>query len=175
MLCAGALIGTLTACTPDDPKPTKTPAATADGPIFASDEEAFEAAKAAYERFHEVYTRVGESGGKDLEGIEDVATGEFLEYIEEDFAALRDQGWHTTGHSEVEYLDLIQDFETPERGAIVQITLCEDVSGLDVVDRTGASVVEKDRDPTIPVELTVEGPNASEMKVSSRWERGEFC
>ncbi|QTX05681.1 hypothetical protein [Agromyces archimandritae] len=175
VLCAGALIGTLAACTPDEPKPTKTPAATTDGPIFESDEEAFEAAKAAYERFHEVLADVTASGGQGEENLDEVATGEELELARKDAAEYREVGAHTSGRIELDYDTDIQAFQEPDRGAVIQFTVCEDVSRVDLLDSAGTSLVESDRDPTTPFEVTVEGTTPDSLKVSRRWMHGSFC
>lgn len=164
----------LVACAGSDPEPTAQPSKSDPAPVFASDEEAFAAGEAAFERFIETMRAVSDSGGSDRSGLEDVATGSALKDALEAADGYASSGWHTSGESVVEVHDRVRYVEAPGRGAVVEMYFCEDISGVDVLDSSGKSVVG-DGETLIPRQLVIEGTSPQGMKVSEWSARGTFC
>lgn len=172
---AGMLL--LTGCGGGDPIPTlpPTPSAT---PIFASEEEALAAAEEAYAAYLVVSNLISSEGGIEPERISQHATGDFYESALEGFQTLRDNQWRTVGESvltsaELQYADL----EESDRGQVAAAYVCVDVSGVDVLDAEGTSVVSPDRPSLQAFEVFFDLTPEGSLKISDRlpWEPAAIC
>jgi hypothetical protein len=139
---AVALILTMTGCGDPPPPVTPTPTSSA-APVFASDEEALAAAEESYRAYTEVADQIFHEGGADPDRLTAVATGDFLDASIAGFENVREKGWHSIGHSTFDSLELQRIDSSPS--GIVSAYLCGDVSGVEVVDSDGVSVVAADR------------------------------
>lgn len=142
---AAVLVLGMTGCVGGDPLPTlpPTPSTT---PVFASEEEALAAAEEAYAAYLEMSNLISSEGGAEPERIATVAAGDLLDASFDGFATLRTNGWRTEGlsrlvASELQYADLAAE---PEDEAVAAY-VCVDVSGVDVLDSSGVSVVDPSR------------------------------
>jgi len=144
LVSAAALV--LVGCTPA-PHPTTSPKPAAT-PVFRSDAEALAAAEKAYRAYERASDQVFADGGKDPGRLDQLATGKVLADDREDFAELVEQGWHSVGKTRVSNVTL-QSYGK----RTVTIYACDDVSEVDVVDQTGASVVSQNRPDLSPVEV----------------------
>ncbi|CAN5255274.1 hypothetical protein BH09ACT5_BH09ACT5_10470 [soil metagenome] len=114
-------------------------------PVFASDEEALAAAEAAYRKYTAVSDQIFHEGGNGAQRLSEVATGDLLEVELEGFEQVRKLGYRNTGETAVSAVQL-QQYSPSESGEdYVMVYLCEDVSAVDVLDSTGASVVSATR------------------------------
>lgn len=145
-------------------------------PIFASDEEALAAAEAAYERFLVASAEVTQSGGHDVDSLNQVAVGDALDTQLESAATYVSDNLRSTGQRTFTTHSLQSFVEDVSRGAVVTFYVCDDLRGLDVLDPSGASVVAADRVVDVPYLVVVEG-RPETMKVSEKdlWERNNFC
>jgi len=136
---------TLVACVPDDEPVRPDPSPTA-SPIFASDEEALAAAEAAYGAFQVVEDQVSAAGGEGAEKFEEVAVGSALKSAEEGMATYVELGYRSVGSTGYK-LPTLQQYDPYSGGgtAVVSAYLCLDLTGLDVVDASGTSVVAATR------------------------------
>lgn len=172
---AGMLL--LAGCGGGDPIPTlpPTPSAT---PIFASEEEALAAAEEAYSAYLEMSNLIGSEGGIDPERIAPLTSGDFYQSALDGFQTLRDNEWRTIGESvlqgaQLQFADLTGQIEEHAVAAY----LCVDVSGVDVVDRAGASVVSPDRPALQAFEVFFDLTSEGSLVPSSRdaWETEAMC
>jgi hypothetical protein len=151
---------------PDDGKPT--PSST---PLFASDEEALAAAERAYAAYVQSTDEILASGGIGVERLSDVATGRQLDTDSKEIRELATMGYRTVGSTVVSNVSL-QEFarDQPDGEAVVSIYVCEDVSGVDVLDANGLSVVEDSRPDRVMYEVTFDAPDPhfAQLLVSKR-------
>ncbi|MFB9308670.1 hypothetical protein BJY17_001863 [Agromyces hippuratus] len=176
LAAAGAIMLLLSGCTGSVPAPSPSPSADASQPIFASDEEALAALTVAYASFLAVSAEVTADSGTSSERLEAVASGPALEdelSAAERFAV---EGLRTSGTIEFAVEEL-QFADYDAHGALVTAYVCDDISGLDLLDASGTSLVVEGRIVKIPYTVVVQGDRPESMKVTERtlWERENFC
>ncbi|WP_143231547.1 hypothetical protein [Agromyces cerinus] len=175
LAAAGAIALLLSGCAGGVPAPSPSPSADAAKPIFASDEEALAALETAYGSFLAVSTAVTAESGASPERLKAVADGAALQdelSAAERFSA---DGLRTSGTIEFS----IQELQSTDyaKGARVSAYVCDDISGLDLLDSSGSSLVLDGRVVKIPYTVVVQGEQPESMKVVERalWERENFC
>ena len=141
----------LTGCVGSDPPvtPAPTPSST---PLFASDAEALKAAEAAYKRFNDVADQILHDGGADPDRLKAVATGSLLKENLEGFKEARSKGLRSTGAVIARDIDLQSVNSDPSEAVVIYV--CEDVSGVDLLDSSGTSVVKPNRPDSQLFEVT---------------------
>jgi hypothetical protein len=171
-----ALLLSLTGCTSAPAEPTATPSPTAT-PVFASDEEALAAAEKAYADYLAMSDMIFRDGGKHPERLEAVATAAIVESESEAFAEVERNGWHAEGESKFDSVKL-QSANYPSWSATsITLYVCSDVSGLDVLDPAGVSVVAQDRPSRQPFQVTFVGNSAERLLLERKelWEGVGVC
>ena len=144
--------------------------------MFASDEEALAVAEEVYGRFREIADNVGKHGWSDASPLGEVLTDPALRTELESAAELAALGYELRGLSRSDSMTLqrLQDLGS----ARVSMTLyvCDDLSGVDVVDSEGNSVVAPDRPDRQPLEVEMSDADGT-LKISRReaWTGGDFC
>jgi len=172
------IVALLSACTESTRiPPAEPPSATQ--PLFASDEEALEAATAAYEEYLAASNLVTSSPDLDIDPIEALVTSEYLANELMTLEVFSSGGLRTKGESRLRSSALQQFFEEETGAPIVVIYVCLDVSGVLVLDSTGVDVTPPDRAETalLEVELRVE-PAISESLLIHRsepWKEATLC
>lgn len=127
---------TLSACTPAaEPEPTPTAA-------FASEAEAFAAAEETYRAYTAALNAVDVSDPATYEKLFALSSGNFEAADREAFSELYAENYSMTGESKVIKFGGIESKEPFEE---VSALVCVDVSGSDVIDVSGASVVPPER------------------------------
>jgi len=148
-LSAGLLtLGMLSACTPTpepDPKPTKTA-------LFASDKEAFKAAEETYRAYLSAYNSIDLSSRDALEVTRKYVTGPYAASEREAISELQAEKLTRTGES-VLIAFLGEAYERPDR---IRARVCSDVSGTDLLDTDGTSVVPDTRPDRYALEVLFE-------------------
>lgn len=153
----------IAACTPDDgptPTPTPTPDASTTAPTSSptptpsltpspsptpSPTPAENAARNALLDYIKVLNKITQDPqGEDPNDLRRVAGGELLSNWIAEAEQFRARGWHATGPLKVKNLR-VGAVTTSGGTSTVQATYCADVTGVDVVDRDGKSVVNEDR------------------------------
>lgn len=145
LVVAGLSLLVLAGCVPDDGPiiPSPLPSST---PIFASDEEALAAAEEAYGAYQHEEDAISGRGGAEPDSIDRFATGAALEAAKSGFGKYVTLGYRSVGSTDYELTQLQQYSPYAKDGiGIVSAYLCMDLSGLDVVDAQGASVVSPGR------------------------------
>jgi len=155
LLVTATLLLALTGCVPVDSHPTSSPSASAT-PVFASDAEALAAAQKAYAAYLKVSDEVANDGGKDPKRLEGLATGSLLSDDLAGFESFAAKHWHSVGSTKLTNTVLQSaDLEPNDKGTVI-VYLCEDVSGVDVLDENGVSVVSAGRPELQPFQVQLE-------------------
>ena len=132
------------------PAPAPTTATPTTAPVFASDEEALAAATEAYANYLKLSTALAHDGGQDAERMSDVAVGEALATEIESLNGMSDAG--TVGVGELSFDSLTIQTAELHSGSITAY-VCLDVSGSDVLDASGKSILSDDRVERLPFEV----------------------
>lgn len=145
VLATGLLLtGLLAGCTPaPEPKPTKTAA-------FASDEEAFAAAKKTYEEYTEALNAVDTADPETFEPVFALSSGDFEAADRKTLSTLHAEELNMTGQTRI--FDFVGQESTPPFSTVVA-TVCVDVSDTDVTDSSGTSIVSPDREAIYGIEV----------------------
>jgi hypothetical protein len=134
----------LAGCTPE-PSPTPTPT-----PAFASEEEAFAAAEATYREYTDALNQVDPANPETFDATYIYTTGDFEASDRENFTNM-----HVEHHS-IQGDALVSKFfgtSTDQFRQRIDGTICVDVSGVDVVDADGKSVVNPERPDVYAIEV----------------------
>jgi hypothetical protein len=179
LLVALAATLALAGCVPDDDPVVVDPGPSA-APIFESDEEALAAAEEAYGAYLAVSDSVLNEGGVDSERLLAVATEELYGKASEGFASFEANGWHGTGFTSFDSLELQSYFTDALPGEqTIAVYVCVDLSDVDVVDSNGISVVSDsriDRSPYVVGFTTVNTGDPSLLVSSDEpWDGSNFC
>jgi len=135
LLVLGCL--SLTSCAPDErlsmAKPT--PSST---PLFASEEEALEAARATYEGFLRTTETVLADGGKGVERIDEFAAASLAASEREGAQGFQDKNFRIEGNSSIVAFEM-QRFSPEARGdrAVVVAYVCVDDSNIRIFNSDG--------------------------------------
>ena len=142
-----------------DPPPTSEPSSpspssptTSSSPSSPSD-AASAAATDAVRSYFAVVDQLRSDPAVDLKKLKSVATSAQLNAVETLISRQRDEGQRQTGTTalnELEVQSVNLDNSDPKAGKVptVQIDVCLDVSGVDVIDKDGKSVITPDRPDT---------------------------
>jgi hypothetical protein len=173
VLLALAIGGTLSGCVPDAaPHPTAAPTTSAPNPVFASDDEALAAATDAYKAYLAMSDLIASEGGQRPERMADVAVDSALSDAVEGLTQFTTMNLHSSGATAFDHLSL-QKRSSDD----VDVYLCEDVSGIDVLDGQGVSVVSPNRKPRTPFQVTLTRTSNASLLVKNRvaWAGQYFC
>lgn len=159
----------LAGCVPGSepaPTPSPTPAATA---VFASEEEALAAAEEVYAAFLATYDQVLQDGGEDPERLREHMTEETFGQELPSIEVFRENGYRAVGQSSFDLQ--LQGYRT---SGSVSVYVCEDISGTDILDESGASIVSSPRTEVLPYEVSLAG---DPLKITKReiWVETNVC
>ncbi|WP_460773953.1 hypothetical protein [Microbacterium sp. GXF7504] len=154
LLCLG-----LTGC---GTSPSPEPSPTASG--FADEAEAFAAAEETYRAYVDALNRVDLSDPETFEDVYAWTTGELNASDRKSFSAWHAEGYSLRGEAIVQQIEPLK-YEFPE----VLLHACYDVSGIDVVDAGGESLVSPDRPgvQSLLVSLEQSPESSNELLVSA--------
>jgi hypothetical protein len=146
--------------------------------VFASEEEALAAAEKAYAEYLRVSDEILIDGGNDPRRLLDVATEGVYQAELDGFNQVHAQGWHSTGGSTADHFR-IEQFNPRDKVDVLTAYLCSDVSRVDVLDASGASVVSPTRPNRTAFEVSFsyrEGSSTG-LVVSNKspWAGGGIC
>ena len=125
-------------------------------PSETSDDKVLADASAAYSAYVSAADAVFADGGRSPEKLSDVATGTALELVESDAEQFREMELHSVGRT------VLSGFKLQSRNVVGQdvedatLYVCEDVSGIDILDSSGKSLVSPDRISKQTFEVSVE-------------------
>jgi hypothetical protein len=138
------LAASLGACAESASIPSPPPPA-AEAPLFATDEEALEAATAAYAEYLIASGAVTSSDSLDASQLSAYVTDSYLAQEEAALQEFVASELRTDGESRLQSALLQQHFENEMGGTIIVIYACVDVSGVTVLDEVGTDVTPLDR------------------------------
>lgn len=154
--------------------PSATPSPTATAPP-TPEEQATSQAQQAVRSYYEVTDRLGADATPDLEALRTVSTGTALNDARNQLISHQTQGWKQIGGTRVvamtpTSISLVnKPSQQPPQVPTVKIDVCYDVSGLNVVDASGKSVVAARRQDKALAEMGVSNyawPSAQGWKVA---------
>jgi len=122
-------------CTPE-PEPTPTPTG------FANADEAFAAAEQTYRAYVDALNEVDLADPATFEPVYDWSTGDFNSEERRVFSEYHADKLTVSGESVV---TLVEPVRWDEQEGLIEMAVCVDVSGVDLVDAAGISVVSPDR------------------------------
>lgn len=131
-----ALICTLAGCATPTPEPTPTPTG------FATEDEAFAAAEATYRGYVDASNQVDFSDPATAEDVYAWLTESALDASREEITTASAEGWRRTGNAEIV---LLQPHALGEKATQATMDVCLDMSGVDVLDADGNSLVPDPR------------------------------
>jgi hypothetical protein len=133
-------------------------------------------ASAAYGRYLVAADQILADGGLAPERIENFASPEFAKQFSSEVAQYSSAGLKAVGSTMTKSVEL-QSWSSSGGRLQVSLYICEDVSGVDVVDASGASVVSPDRDATTPYAVVLEGDDIGALILNSKdlWTGADFC
>lgn len=160
LLAATALAAALTACAPASaPTPSPTPTG------FASEEEAFAAAEATYRAYVDALNQVDLSDPATFEPVYALLDGEASDEERQTLSTYHAEDLTVEGETRVTVLEPM-DWDPDVR--TTTLAACVDVSGVDVVNAEGESVVTGDRPDVQSVLVTLrEKPATNQFKIVS--------
>jgi len=154
LVVAAIALLALTSCQPDEAPIIPDPVPSSDL-LFESEEEALAAAEEAYGAYQDMESLIFTEGGVEPERIEPYATGDALELALAGFENFRESGYRAIGAAGYSLTSLQQYASEAGDGVdVVSTYLCFDVSSVDVLDTTGASVVLSTRPDLQSFEVT---------------------
>jgi hypothetical protein len=166
------------ACAPPAPAkpPRPSPSSTA---LFASDEEALAAAEEAYREYQHVSDAILIDGGADPERLLEVATQAQYEYEKAGYDKILAANERGVGASKFDSMKLYKTDEdsAASHSPVLAVTVCDDYSDVEILDKAGNSVVSPDRPDRFPrIASFVQTENAK-LQVASvtEWGGETFC
>ena len=144
--------------------------------MFASEEEALAAAEDAYQAYLDVSNAVAQAGWVDTSLLEKVERGDALADEVETASSFAAKGYRQLGSSTFDSVEL-QQLEDLGAGSVnLVVYLCLDVSGVDVVDPTGSSVVAPSRPDRQALEVEMDDADGTlKLNRSEAWSGASFC
>jgi len=154
--------------------PAPPPASSSWQPVFESEEEALAAAEVAYRAYSEMSELVLSEGGKGPARLAAVATGLFLDVSIQGAESFEEHRYRQVGATSFDS-PILQVYDPSSALGIVTIYVCDDASGVDVVDASGASVVAAGRQNRTLFQATFDLVNSDHLLISGRevWNGGE--
>ncbi|QPE05628.1 hypothetical protein IT882_06425 [Microbacterium schleiferi] len=130
------------------PAPTPTPTG------FASEAEALAAAEATYRAYVDALNQVDLGDPSTFEEVYRWTTGDANAAIRTSLSSMAAEGWTVVGDSTVALVEPAP-LGNAENAAVV-LAVCVDVSGVDVVDASGVSQVQADRNDKESLSVSLE-------------------
>jgi hypothetical protein len=153
-----------------EPEPVETT------PAFASEEEAFAAAEETYRAYVDALNDVDLSDPETFEPVFALTTGDANANARRTFSEMHANGWTVDGDSTYENF---RGVSVTVRGAAREIVadVCLDVTGVEVIDASGESMVSADRLDRQPVTvaLSTSGPLEDLRILSSESTGADAC
>ncbi|UTT61771.1 hypothetical protein [Microcella humidisoli] len=168
------LAGALSACTESTRIPPAEPTAEV-APLFATDEEALEAATAAYEEYLVVLDGLLQDPREVTAEFNDVAEGAALDAAVASVADFLSQGYALSGPRRLGGADL-QQYSDSVEAAEVTAYFCEDISSVVLLDRNGQSISTEDRPDFTLFEATIRFTGSSALVIEREfWSNETSC
>ncbi|MBH0115767.1 hypothetical protein I6E52_02780 [Salinibacterium sp. NG253] len=153
-LSIGALLlASLSGCVPSDATTPPAPTSTFVAP-YATDEEALAAAEEAYAEYTRVVGEILQDGGANPTRLESVAVGAFLDASVDGLEEFAAKGGQASGDVRNNAFELQRYSPRGSTAEVITVYLCSNVSGLDLTDQDGNSLVSDDRPDESTMQVT---------------------
>jgi hypothetical protein len=149
-------------------------------PLFASDEEALEAATAAYRAYYAVSDRILDDGGVNPERIIDLVSKPIYEFEAEGYEKFVAQKYRSVGTTSLDSF-VLQRYTGigGNSEALIAIYACIDISATDVLDENNVSVALPDRQNRFAYEASfsaqADGSLPLILTEEELWTGADFC
>ncbi len=178
ILALAAITLLLAGCVPADPRVTPVPIPSST-PLFANDADALAAATDAFTEYLRVSDQILQDGGAQPERILGVTTARVGKVETAGFKKFKASGYRGTGSTTFSKASLERfDSNSPDGQSVVAIYICVDVSGTDVLNPSGQSVISPTRPSESPFEIQFEHERMSQKLIVSSneiWSGENFC
>ena len=148
-------------------------------PVFASNDEALAAAKAAYTKYLSLGDSVGPTGSASWKEYLSLTTGTEHEGAVEARKLMDERGWSFTGVTLFDTMTVQSSQELPDSTWEIRTYLCLDLSATGTVNDAGESVVKSDRPQREPMVVVFVTPdkNTQQLLISESpiWSGSNFC
>lgn len=145
-------------------------------PVYSSDEEALAAAEELYGRYLEISNEIGQDGWGDTDRFAEVMRDDLLASELETSTGLHDKGWTQVGDTTFDSMTLQRLADGGAGSVEMVLYVCGDVSNVDVVDKSGRSVVSDSRPDRQPLEVGMDdSEGALKVNRSDAWSGIDFC
>ena len=148
-LASGSATGSTPVLSAPAESPTPSPSISVPAGLSAEESEAVEKAIEAHRRWVVAVDAVSQSGGTDLEPLEEIAAQAALIYGQQEAAFYVERSWHTVGMATIERVGVksVSLRTDPETRTVPEVILvsCVNATSVDVVDAAGDSVVTDPR------------------------------
>ncbi|WP_146070155.1 hypothetical protein [Cryobacterium sp. Y29] len=172
--CSAAPVPTETAV----PVPSETAKPTDSPPVFASNDEALAAAKAAYTKYLSLGDSAGATDSDSWKEYLALTTGTEHDGAAQAGKLMKEKGWSFTGVTLFDSMTIQSSRALPDSTWEIRTYLCLDLSASDTVNESGDSVVKHDepRSPMIVVFVTPD-KNSRQLLISESpiWSGSNFC
>ena len=174
LLLAG---GFLAGCASGKPQslPTETPRSTPT-PVFTSDAQALAAATEVYKKYVRASDNIGHDGGADPERVRPYVNAAGLQHEIESAQRIADENARGYGYTKVNNT-VLQSHEESHGIATVRMYACQDLTGVDLRDAAGTSLIAPDRADFISYVAELRTNSHGQLVIQSNryWSGGGIC
>jgi hypothetical protein len=179
-----SLMVVVSGCSGDNPSyaPAPQPGAEASPgePLFASDEEALEAAADAYRAYYAVSDRILDDGGENPERLIGLVSEPIYEFEADGYERFVTQKYRSVGATTIDSFVLQQYSAVAAKDeALITIYACIDISATNVLDENNESVVLPDRQNRFAYEASFSAQADGSMPLilteEELWTGADFC
>lgn len=173
LLAAGLLVGCTGSQNEARPSPRSTPTPT---PVFTSDAEALAAATAVFKKYEAASDAVGHDGWSDPQRVRPFVSDAGYQHELEDAAKYRSEHAQAFGDTIVNNTQL-ESHREKDGVAVIHMYVCEDLSGVDVRNSSGVSLIDPSRADFVAFVTELQGKTAVSLVIQSLdyWSGGGIC
>lgn len=157
MIVALMAVGLVACTTEPAPAPLPTPSA------LSSEDAAFAAAEATYRAYVDALNRVDLADPSTFEPVFSSTVDEARASAEALFDSMHEKGWTVTGTTRAHKIEPMSS-DSPDE---IVLSVCVDVSAVELVDNSGKSVVDPDRTDIQPMRVALRQTNDDTWLISS--------
>jgi hypothetical protein len=149
-------------------------------PLFASDEEALEAAADAYRAYFSVADTILSEGGVNPERLIELVSADIYDVQLESYERFAAQSYRSVGPTTIDTISLQKHSPRAEPDQLlVTVYACVDISASDVLDENGTSIVVNPRQNRYAYEASFSARPGGALPLilseEDQWTGNDFC